>query len=463
MATIECLGDAATVTGSKFQVEAGGRRVLVDCGLYQGVKALRLRNWAPLPVDPRSIDAVVLTHAHIDHTGYLPRLIRDGFTGPVYATRATADLLRILLPDSGHLQEEEAAYHDKHGTSKHTPALPLYTAEEGGKAAAQVTGVDYGEPVDLGPGIRAGFRRAGHILGSAIVTVEVGDRAADRRLVFSSDLGRYGAPILPDPAPPGEADYVLVESTYGNRRHDAEPISVQLERVITQAVARGGAIVAPAFAIGRTQELMFQLAGLEKAGRIPRLPTYVDSPMAIEATEIYCAHPEDFEGDVRGMVMGRNCPLHCGDFHLARSPEESKAINAIRGPVLIIAASGMATGGRVLHHLTHRLPDPRTTVLLVGYQAVGTRGRLLQDGATSLRIFGEDVRVRARVETVHGLSAHADADGLVRWLREAARPPKRVLVVHGDPEPAQALAARIRRELGWETSVPVYRDRLALD
>ena len=463
MATIEFLGGAGTVTGSKFLVEAAGRRLLVDCGLYQGLKELRLRNWAPLPVEPRSIDYVVLTHGHIDHTGYLPRLFRDGFEGPVYATRATADLLRILLPDSGHLQEEEAAYHNKRGTSKHTPALPLYTTEEGLKAAEQVKGVGYGEPVDLGPGVRVWFRRAGHILGSAIVTVEVGEGADHRQLVFSGDLGRYGVPILPDPAPLGEADEVVVESTYGDRHHDAEPIPAQLERIVTSAVERGGAIVVPAFAIGRTQELMFHLAGLEKAGRIPTLPTYVDSPMAIEATEIYCAHPEDFEGDMRTMVMDRNCPLHCGDFHLARAPEESKAINTIRGPVLIVSASGMATGGRVLHHLRVRLPDPRTTVLLVGYQAVGTRGRLLQEGAKTLRMFGEEVRVRAHVETVHGLSAHADADGLLRWLRTAAGSPKRVCIVHGDPEPAKALAARVTGELGWPATVPAYRDRLTID
>lgn len=272
MATIDFLGGAGTVTGSKFLLETNSRRLLVDCGLYQGEKALRLRNWVPLPVDPRSIDAVVLTHGHIDHTGYLPRLIRDGFAGPVYASRATADLLRILLPDSGHLQEEEAAYHNRHGTSKHAPALPLYTAEDGVKAAERVTGVGYGEPVELAPDLHAWFRRAGHILGSAIVMVEAGGDAARRRVVFSGDLGRYGAPILPDPAPLDEVDAVVVEATYGDRRHDPEPIAAQLERVIMKAVDRGGAIVVPAFAIGRTQELMFHLAGLEKAGRIPTPP-----------------------------------------------------------------------------------------------------------------------------------------------------------------------------------------------
>jgi metallo-beta-lactamase family protein len=462
-AAITFLGAAGTVTGSKHLVELNGRRVLVDCGLYQGLKELRLRNWERLPVVSASVDWIVLTHAHIDHTGYLPRLISDGFRGPVSATRATADLMKLLLPDSGHLQEEEAAYHNRKGSSKHTPALPLYTAAQGLAAAELVQGVACQTRLSLVPGITASFSRAGHILGSASVTVEVGEGAARRRVVFSGDVGRYGAPILPDPAPIGEADYIVVESTYGDRAHDPEPIADQLERVIKSAVARGGAMVVPAFAVGRTQELMYHLAGLEKAKRIPQLPAYVDSPMAISATEIYCAHPEEFDGDMREMVMTRNCPLECADVRLARTPEESRSINAVKGPVLIISASGMATGGRVLHHLKLRLPDPHTTVLLVGYQALGTRGRQLQDGATSLRIFGEQIPVRAHVETIHGLSAHADADGLMRWLGTANRPPKRVLVVHGDPEPAQALATRIEKELGWAVGVPAYRDRMLIE
>ena len=459
MARLEFLGAAGTVTGSKFLLEAGGRRVLVDCGLYQGLKALRLRNWEPLPVDAASIEHVVLTHAHIDHTGYLPRLFRDGFRGSIHATRATTDLLRIMLPDSGHLQEEEAAYHNKRGTSKHTPALPLYTSEEAVKAAEQVTGVGYGDPQPLTPAASLTFARAGHILGSAIATLDVETPHGRRRVVFSGDLGRYDAPILPDPTPIGEADYVVVESTYGDRRRDAKPVAVELARIVTAAVARGGAIVVPAFAIGRTQELMYHLSQLERAGHIPKLPTYIDSPMAISATEIYCAHPEDFEGDMRAMVMTRNCPLHCGDFRLARTADESRAINAVMGPVLIVSASGMATGGRVLHHLRARLANPATTVLLVGYQALGTRGRLLQDGVRSLRLYGDDVAVRARIETIHGLSAHADSDGLLRWLRTATRAPKQVFVVHGDPGPAAALAKRVRDELAWNVTVPAYRDR----
>ena len=464
-ASVDCLGASGTVTGAKFLLTADGRQVMVDCGLYQGLKELRLRNWARLPVEPRRIDAVVLTHAHIDHTGYLPRLIEDGFAGAVHATRATADLLKVMLPDSGHLQEEEAAYHNARGTSKHTPALPLYTEEQGVRAARKVGGIAYDAPRPLVPGVRATFRRAGHILGSSSITVEVGDVGADpeaRRIVFSGDVGRYDAPILPDPTPIGEADYVFVESTYGDRRHDHEPIPDQLERAITAGIARGGAILVPAFAVGRTQELLHHLGGLEEAGRIPRLPTYVDSPMAIEATGIYCDHPEDFDEETRRQVVAGECLLHTANFHLARTVEESKAINDVKGPLVIIAASGMATGGRVLHHLRRRLPQAQTTVLLVGYQAAGTRGRLIQGGARAVRIFGEDVKIRAHVETIHGLSAHADADGLMRWLRTATRPPRRVFVVHGEPPAAAALAARVRGELGWQAEVPAYGDRLLL-
>jgi metallo-beta-lactamase family protein len=440
-----------------------GRRLLVDCGLYQGLKELRLRNWAPLPIDPARIDAIALTHAHIDHIGYLPRLVKDGFHGGITGTRGTADLARIMLPDSGRLQEEEAAYHNARGTSKHTPALPLYTEEEGARAAESVRGLEYQKPVRPLPGVQATFRRAGHILGSASILLDLEGDGASRRLVFSGDIGRYAAPILLDPEPIGEADYVFVESTYGNRLHDPEPVPDQIERVVHAAVARGAPLVVPAFAVGRTQELIYYLRALEGAGRIPRLPTFVDSPMAIEATGLYCSHPEDLDPDTAKPVLSGTCPLHTARFTLARSVDESRAINDVRGPAIIISASGMATGGRVLHHLRRRLPDPKTTVLLVGFQSPGTRGRLIQDGARTVRIFGEDVPVGARVETIHGLSAHADANGLLRWLRTAVGRPRRVFVVHGEPDAAEALAGRIRTELGWSASVPDYRELITLD
>jgi metallo-beta-lactamase family protein len=462
-ASVLLLGAAGTVTGSKFLLDVGGRRVLVDCGLYQGLKDLRLRNWAPLPIEPRSIEHVVLTHAHIDHSGYLPRLCRDGFRGAVHASRGTADLLRILLADSGRLHEEEASYHNRRGTSKHAPALPLYTEEEGARAAARVGRIGYGESLMLLDGLSVTLARAGHILGASTLAFDVATASGPRRVVFSGDLGRYGAPILRDPSPIGEADYVVVESTYGDRRHDPTTVGHQLETLMRAAVRRGGAIVVPAFAVGRTQELMFHLALLERAGRIEPLPTYLDSPMAIRATEIYRAHPEDFDADMRAMVASGRSPLEWGDMRIARTSEESRAINAEPGPVLIISASGMATGGRVLHHLKQRLPDPSTTVLLVGYQALGTRGRSLEEGAATVRIFGADVCVRAHVEVVHGLSAHADTDDLLRWLRTASRPPRRLFVVHGEPPAAAALAARVERELGWSVSVPGYGERATLD
>ena len=365
-----------------------------------------------------------------------------------------------LLADAGHLQEEEARYRNRHRRRGAAPAAPLYTAAEGREAARRVRGCRYGEAVALASGLAVTFRRAGHILGSASVTLEP---PGGRRLVFSGDVGRYGAPVLPDPAPPGEADWIVVESTYGDREHDRTPIADQLERVVLGAAERGGALLVPAFAVGRTQELMYHLSLLERSGRVPVLPAYVDSPMAVNATEIYCAHPEDFEGDVRDMVMGRNCPLHCTDFRLARSAEESKAINRIDGPVIIVAASGMLAGGRILHHLRQRLPDPRTTLLFAGYQARGTRGRRLQEGARSVNIFGEDVPVRAAVEAIHGLSAHADRTGLLRWLTGVPKPPRGVFVVHGEPGPAQALGTLVRDRLDWRVEVPELGESVDLE
>lgn len=452
--TLQFLGAAGTVTGSKFAVRVNGRATLVDCGLFQGATELCRLNWDALPIETRSIGEVLLTHAHIDHSGHLPRLMRDGFDGDVMATHATKDLLRILLPDSGHLQEEEAGYRNAVGATRHHPALPLYTAEDGARAAAHVTGIDWEQRIPLGEGTMATFHRAGHILGAASVHLEIRGASGRRRLVFSGDVGRYDAPVVRDPAPLGEADYVVLESTYGDRRHEPTPMGSELARIIDAAVARGGAIVIPAFAVGRTQDLMYYLSDLERQERIPRLPTYLDSPMAIDATDIYAAHAGELDDDMQAMLRAGTCPLRSADFRLARRMEESRAIDAIRGPVVIISASGMATGGRVLHHLRRHLPDPRATVILAGYQAVGTRGRALEEGARSVRIFGQDVPVRAHVEAVHGLSAHADADGLLRWLRTAARAPRCVFVVHGDPEAARALATRIDKEIGWPVVVP---------
>ncbi len=450
-ATLRFVGAAGTVTGSKYLVEADGHRLLLDCGLFQGLKELRLRNWAAPPFDPKAIDGVVLSHAHIDHSGYLPRLVRDGFRGAVHCTAGTADLLRVLLLDSAHLQEEEARFANRHGFSKHHPALPLYTTADAEAALARIESHAYGERFDVVPGTSALLRRAGHILGAATVELRIGARRPVT-LVDSGDLGRWARPILRDPELVREADVLLVEATYGDRVHPQDAPAA-LARIVNETVARGGALLVPAFAVGRTQELVWTLRALEDAGTIPSVPVYVDSPMAIDVTEMYCRHPEDHDLDMKLLMDARRCPLCSRHYTLARTPEQSKALNAQDGPIIIISASGMATGGRVLHHLKARLPDERTTVLLPGYQAAGTRGRALQDGAHAVRIHGESVPVRARIETIDGFSAHADRDEILRWLSGFARPPRVTYVVHGEPAPAASLAETIRARLRWDVQI----------
>jgi metallo-beta-lactamase family protein len=449
--TLRFLGGAGTVTGSKHLITAGGRQVLLDCGLFQGLKALRLRNWAPPPLLPAEVDAVVLSHAHIDHSGYLPLLVRNGFCGPILCTPGTADLLRILLLDAAHLQEEEAEIANRYGYSKHHPALPLFTTADAEAALCLVRHHPYGTPVPIAEGLTAILRRAGHILGSATVEVQVGGRRP-ARLVFSGDLGRWNRPILRDPELVGEADVVLVESTYGDRTHDPDATEA-VARVVDEAVARGGALVVPAFAVGRTQELLWILRQLEDEGRIPVLPVFLDSPMAINVTDIYTRHPEDHDLDMRALVEGNRGPFTCRQLRLLRTAEESKTLNTQQGPLIIISASGMATGGRVLHHLKLRLPDPRTTVLLPGFQAAGTRGRTLVEGARTVRIHGQDVPVRATVVTLDGLSAHGDRDDILRWLSGFTTRPRAAYVVHGEAAQAEALATAIRARLGWDTNV----------
>jgi metallo-beta-lactamase family protein len=433
----------------------GNRRVLLDCGLLQGLKDLRLRNWTERVPDPKTLDAVVLSHAHLDHTGYLPRLVRAGYRGPVYCTAGTEDLLGIVLPDAAHLQEEQAEHANFKGFAKHTPALPLYTAPDALEALDRLVPQPYGREFTAVEGVTIQFRRAGHILGSA--TVDVGlDGGHASRLVFSGDLGRPNQPILRDPEPVPAADVLLLESTYGNRHHAGDPVN-DLARIVGETARRGGVLLIPAFAVGRTQTIVWLLHQLEREGRIPVLPTYVDSPMAIDATEIYLRHAEDHDLDMERLLQHGDNPLTTRHYHLARSRDESRALNDLKGPVVIISASGMATGGRVLHHLKLRLPDPRTTVLLVGFQAAGTRGRALQEGAKAVRILGADVGVRARVETLDGLSAHADQAELLDWLGRFQHPPRRVHLVHGEPEGATALAEVIRQRLRWQ--VDVAQDR----
>lgn len=457
-ATLTFLGAAGgTVTGSKHLLEDGASRLLLDCGLFQGLKALRERNWAPPPLDPTTLGAVILSHAHIDHSGYLPRLCRDGFGGPIYATSGTLDLLKVMLPDAAHLQEEEAAFANRHRTSKHDPALPLYTTADAERVLTQVKRVDFGERFTPVPGVEARFAHSGHILGAGLVTCLIGGR----RLVFSGDLGRYGVPIMVDPDPVPEADVLLVESTYGDRLHPPDDHADKLAAAVTRAAQENGWLLIPAFAVGRSQEILYDLRRLEAAGRIPSLPVYLDSPMGIQATAIYAAHTDEHDAELKQTEGAGQRPFAPRLFHLSRTVEESKGLNT-DGPGVIVAGSGMATGGRILHHLKRLLPDPRTTVLFVGYQAAGTRGRLLRDGATTIKMLGETVPVRARIEVSDSYSAHADRGEILRWLAGFKRPPEATYVVHGEPEAATALRDAITSRLGWRAAVAEDGQRVAL-
>ncbi|HXJ36965.1 MAG TPA: MBL fold metallo-hydrolase [Candidatus Eisenbacteria bacterium] len=449
--TIRFLGAAGTVTGSKHLVTIDEGSVLLDCGLFQGLKALRLRNWQPHPFDAARLRAVVLSHAHLDHCGALPLLVRAGFKGPIHCTPGTKDLVEVILLDAAHLQEEEAEIANRYGYSKHTPALPLYTTDDAKAALGLLQMHAYGQPFRVIDAMSAVYHRAGHILGAATVTLDL-ERPPRRRLVFSGDLGRWNRPIIRDPELVKDADVLLVESTYGDRVHTPDPEGA-LARVVREAAARGGALIIPAFAVGRTQELIWTLRRLEEAGTVPSLPVFVDSPMAINVTEIYCRHPEDHDLDMKLLADATHSPLRCREYHLVRTAEESKALNAREGPFIIISASGMATGGRVIHHLKARLPDERTTVLLPGFQAAGTRGRALHDGAREVRIHGTSVPVRATIVTLDGFSAHADRDEILRWLGGFERAPREVLVVHGEPQASDSLAALLRARLRWNARV----------
>ena len=454
-ASLQFLGAAGTVTGSMHLLTAGRRRILLDCGLFQGVKELRQRNWSERVVDAASLDAVVLSHAHIDHSGYLPLLAREGFRRPVYCTPGTADLLAVVLPDAAHLQEEDAERANRRGYTKHRPALPLYTVADAQAALRLAEPRPYGAPFPVGDGMTATFRRAGHILGSA--TVEL--RLDGTRFLFSGDLGRYGRPILCDPEPVPAADVLLLESTYGDRLHPPGA-EEDLARIVSASARRGGVVLVPAFAVDRTQELLWMLHRLENAGRVPALPVYIDSPMAIEVTDIYRRHPEDYDAQMAQALAAGDRPLATRYLHVAQTVEQSKAINAVAGPAIIISSSGMAAGGRILHHLALRLPDPRTTVLLVGFQAAGTRGRALEDGAKDLRMFGRTVPVRATVERIDALSAHADCGDILRWLGSLERPPRATYLVHGEPSASSQLREAIGNELGWNVQVAQYMQKV---
>jgi metallo-beta-lactamase family protein len=461
MAKLTFLGAAGTVTGSKYLVEAGGKRLLVDCGLFQGEKELRLRNWAPLPIPPATIDWVLLTHAHIDHTGYLPRLVRDGFRGPIFANSGTSDLANILLPDSAYLQEEDAAYAGKMGSSKHSPALPLYTVEDAQAALHRLQTFPRSDEFRISPEFAVRGYDAGHILGSASLELRVTENGRSMTVVFSGDVGRYDQPILNNPQTPPRADTLLCESTYGDRDHPAGSVLDVLAGVINRVAQRGGSVVIPAFAVGRVQTLLYLIRQLEDSQRIPRLPTYVDSPMAIHATELYLAHREDYSPQFARETREGD-PLNTHEVHMTRTVEESKQINRMTQPCLILSASGMATGGRVLHHLEQRLPDARNAVLLAGFQAVGTRGRSLAEGAKTLRMYGKDFPVRAEIVEMRQLSAHAGQSELMRWFGAFQAPPQQTYLVHGEPPALQALQTLIREKLRWQVAVAAYQQTVEL-
>lgn len=464
MPKITFLGAAGTVTGSKYLVEAGGKRLLVDCGLFEGSKVLTQRNWDACPVPPDSIDWVLLTHAHIDHTGYLPRLVSGGYRGPIYSNSATRELCNLLLPDSAYLQEEDAKYASKKGYSSHKPALPLYTVKDAQTALTQFSDIPRAAAFKISPEFSVLGHDAGHILGSSWLELTVTENGKQTLIVFSGDVGRYGMPILKDPEPPARADYLLCESTYGDRDHPAGSVEDELTEVINATVKRGGAIVIPAFAVDRTQLLMYYLHKLMTTNRIPDLPVYVDSPMAISVTDFYNRHLEDHRPEfAQAEKTGDRDPLNLKQVHLTRTVEESKAINDVTAPCIIISASGMVTGGRVLHHLARRLPDSRSSVLLVGYQAEGTGGRALQDGAKFLRIHGVEIPVRAQVVNIGQLSAHAGKSELLRWLSGFKAAPKQTFLVHGEPVALESLKAAVTSQFQWPVTIPAYQQSFDLN
>ncbi len=474
MAYIQFLGAAGTVTGSKHLINTGadpsgkdGFQTLIDCGMFQGPKEWRERNWQDMPVPARDIDALVLTHAHIDHCGWIPRLVKEGFRGPIYATPATIDLCGILLPDSGHLQEEDAEFYNKHKKSKHEPALPLYTSEEAQNCLQYFRPLQFEVTKQLSPEISFRFVRAAHILGSSMVELTLTTNGQSRRLLFTGDIGRVrdqniapGKVVHSGPTEGETADILVMESTYGNRQHPTDDPRPQLAAIIRQTVQRGGTVIVPAFAVERTQKFLFMLKELMEAGQIPRVPVYCDSPMAIKAVEIFLQHTDECSEDTCRLVTQYGSPLNWPGFTFALTPEESKKINDTKFPSIIISSSGMVTGGRIQHHLAQRLPDPKNTVIFIGFQAPGTRGFTIKSGAPEVRIFGETVPIRAQVAALEQFSDHADTPELLEWLHTFPKKPGVTYLVHGEPAAASQLRDTMTKELGWNVQVAQWMQKV---
>jgi metallo-beta-lactamase family protein len=461
------LGAAQSVTGSRYLLEANGSKILVDCGLCEE-RECRNRDWDPFPVPPASIDAILLTHAHLDHTGLLPKLVREGFRGNIYCTDATADIAKVIILDSAKLQEEDAEFkrkrHEREGRKVAHPELPLYTQNDAKDVFPLFSPVEYKNKVNVAKGIEAVFYEAGHVLGSANIKITVREKQDERSILFSGDVGTGGRPILRDPAAGLEADYVLVESTYGSRSTEpAEDVASQLADIINKTEKAGGNIVIPSFALERSQDVLFYINQLLLENRIPHLMVFLDSPMAVSITDIFEKHANLFDEEMAELVKHHKSPFHFIDLKLIRTIDESKAINHIKGTAIIIAGSGMCNGGRIKHHLVTNITRPESTILFVGYQAIGTLGRQIVNGASRVRILGEYYPVRAKIIQLHGLSAHADRDQLLKWLTGLKKPPRRLFIVHGEPESALSFADLVKEQTGWNVTVPEYREEVILD
>ncbi|MBD3169261.1 MAG: MBL fold metallo-hydrolase [candidate division Zixibacteria bacterium] len=463
MAKITFYGAVGTVTGSKFMLELKDRKIMIDCGMFQGKKENRLMNWEPFPVPPQEIEKIILTHGHIDHSGYLPRFCKMGFSGDIHCTHSTADLCQILLRDSAHIQEEDARWANKKGYSKHDPARPLYTAEDAENALRLFKPYYYGEDFYFDSDYRLKFKDAGHLLGSAFVDIKNESDKPTRKIVFSGDIGRPRGQFLRDPVQIFNVDYLVLESTYGDRLHDPVNLYDEFARIIQRSFDRGGVLIIPAFAVGRTQTLLYMIRELEEAGRIPSLPVYVDSPMAVDTTDIFRRRIADMNLSSRLMTLEGTRIFRPAQLHLCKTRDDSKRINDVRSRAIIISSSGMATAGRILHHLAQRLPDPRNTVLFSGFQVEGTRGRSMLEGNRNVKIHGDSVPVKAHVESLLGFSGHADYNEILAWLHGFNKAPEKVFIVHGEPEASDALAQKIRDNLDWDAVIPHYGESFEID